>query len=347
MLKNCFKMIACLFIIVTFFTFSPPFSQAESISKDDAMAMALSKLEGTPSELQLANISTQPQAAVGQLAEDTEFRHRLKEVITVEKEAVMGLAMDAYSRLSPARSLKTEDGKISILDNSTELSYAFKAFDKLPVELSLDTQYIALNDKEGMPVSLPAKLTGMGFGVEATLPFFNIDKTYFRVKLKPTFNSDDWNVNTATFRLPAQAFLIYQPNEKLTLIGGAAIYPGMSHPVLPILGMIYKPNEKLTFNLVPSRPTISYAFTDKFSGFLEGGVSLGEYRVNRDGFKSAMLTYQELHTGLGLKLQMSKYIGASLSAGRMFNRYLQYDDSRGKVGIKNGYYSEFRMEMDL
>jgi len=337
----------CLFITITFFTIFSPLSQAESISKDDAMAMALSKLEGKSQELQLADTSSQPQTVMNESAEDGEFRHRLKEIITVDKEEAMGLAMDSYARFSPARSLKTEDGKISIIDTSTELSYAFKAFDKLPIELTLDTQYIALNDKEGMPVSLPAKLTGMGFGVDATFPFLNIDKTYFRVKLEPIFNSDDWNVNSATFRLPMQSFLIYQPNDKLTLIAGVAVTPGTQRPIFPIAGLIYKPNDRLIFNLIPSRPTISYAFTDQLSGFLEGSMSFGEYRVNRDGFKSAILSYHELHTGLGLKLKVNKYIGASLSVGRMFNRYLEYNDSMGKVGIKNGYYSEFRMAMDL
>jgi len=356
MLRSCAKLGFCLFFSFVFFSIFSPVLKAELISKDDIMAMTLTKLEDSPQAMQLAQNTAQPQEGLAQPSQETaepapgdiDYRHRLKELVTLEEEEGVGLAIDSYVRYMPSRSLYTQDGKISIVDSATEVSYDFKLMNKLPIELSIDTQYISLNDKESMPISLPAKLTGMGFGVQATLPFFNVDKTYFRMKVEPTYNSDDWNVNNGTFRLPGQAFLIYQPNEKWTLVGGIAVYPhSPGNSILPIAGFIYKPNDKLLFNIIPTRPTISYAFTDRITGFLEGGMSSPDFRVNLDGYKGAILTYNEMHAGAGLKINLTKNIDASLSAGRMFNRYLEYADSLGKIDIKNDYYSEFRVEASL
>lgn len=271
------------------------------------------------------------------------FRQKLKEIIT-EEEVVH--EMDSYVRYMPSRSLKDQPGEVSIIDSESEYSYAFKAFGKLPIELSVNSEYVDIGASDAVPVSLPAHLTGVGFGAQATTPFF-FDKTYLRLKIMPSFYSQNWNFKSSSFRIPAQLFLIYQPNEKWTFIAGVAAYPGFETPILPIGGFIYKANDKLTFNIIPARPTISYSINDRITVFAEGGFSGGEYRVTKDGYKGAVLSYNEIHCGGGVEFTLNKYIDLSISSGYMFNRYLKYRDSLGKVNLKNDLYSELRVEVGI
>ncbi|MBI5145129.1 MAG: hypothetical protein HZA27_02975 [Candidatus Omnitrophica bacterium] len=250
--------------------------------------------------------------------------------------------LDTYVRYMPSRSARAQTGDVAITESQTEYAVEFKAWGKLPLELSLANQYIGI--AEDTAVGLPAQLTALNLGLQATLPFFKVDKTYLRFKLIPSFYADTWSFHTSSFRLPAQVFLIYQPQEKFTFIAGVAVYPEFESEVLPILGMIYKPNDKLTFNLVPKRPNISYALNERLTLFAEGGISFGEFEVTKDNLKSANLIYKENRLGTGMKLKLNKYMEASVSCGGVFNRYLKYKDSLGKVGIKDGFYSELRIE---
>jgi hypothetical protein len=123
--------------------------------------------------------------------------------------------------------------------------------------------------------------------------------------------------------------------------------PGYEEQLAPIAGVIYKPNDKLTFNLVPTRPTITYALNDKVTLFGEGGLSGGEFKITKDDLKGLTLAYNEIHMGGGIQYKINKFIQSSLSVGGMFDRSLKYRDSLGKVTIKDGLYTEFRVEINM
>lgn len=254
-------------------------------------------------------------------------------------------SVDTYVRFIPSRSVDAMSGEIEIIEAESEYSYELKAFDKLPVKLSLESQYISIEDT--VAVEFPAHLVGLSFDVETTLPFFNFKETYFRLGLSPSFYGDDWDFKASGFRIPSRYFLIYQPNAKWTFIGGLAVYPDFESEVWPILGFIYKPNDKLTFNLVPERPNITYALNDKVSLFAEGGISNSEFEVGRDGSKNVVLRYKETRLATGVEFKLNKFITSYLSAGAAFNRSLKYRDNIGKVNIKDGFYSEFRIKIEL
>lgn len=252
--------------------------------------------------------------------------------------------IDSYVRYMPSRHLDGASGKVAIIESGAEYGYEFKAFDKLPVKLSIDSNYIGIKKTEDT-LELPAHLVGVSFDAETTLPFFNFNKTYLRIGISPSFLGDDWDLDSSDFRIPSRYFLIYQPNEKWTFLSGIAYYPDFTYNFLPILGFIYKPNDKLTFNITPKRPNITYAFNNRISLFGEGGTSFDEFTVTRDNIKNISLLYRETHLGAGIKIKLNRYIQASLSGGGVFNRYLQYADSQGKVDIKNGAYTELRVEI--
>lgn len=277
-----------------------------------------------------------------------EYRQKLSSDIVVveQQEEEFQNEADSYVRFIPGRSLASQPGKISVIESAAEYNYNFKLFDQLPIQLGVGAGNVNINTDDAVLVSLPTQLTGVTFGAETTLPCFKLDKTYLRFGIMPSFYSDNWNFKANSFNLSSIAMIIYQPNKVLTLVAGVASFPGFENPILPILGLIYKPNDKLTFNLIPDRPNISYCLTDRFNVFIEGNISGGEYKVTKDGLKAA-LSYNEIHTGCGAKFKINKYIDASLSTGRLFNHYLKYRDSLGKVNIKNGLYSEFRLEMRI
>lgn len=252
---------------------------------------------------------------------------------------------DSYIRYLPHSSLKAQPGKISIIESGLECGYTFKIWDRLPIGISLDTQCFDLSETAAL--TLPSSLTGVNMGIETTLPFFQCDKTYLRLKVMPSFYSDDWNVHSSGFRLPVYSFLIYQPDEKVTFLSGVAVYPDFEDTVLPIIGFIYKPNKKLVFNIVPDGPNISYLFNDRVTLFTEGGISDEEFEVDKDNFKNAVLNYKEAHLGCGVKVKVNEYLSSVFSSGYMFKRQLKYRDSLGKLNIKDNCYYEVRGEIKL
>lgn len=253
---------------------------------------------------------------------------------------------DSYFRYIPSRSAKTISGEVEIIESESEYSYEFKTFDKLPLKFSLTTQYIGIEN--ATEVELPAHLTGLTTDIETTLPFFNFDKTFFRLGLSPSFYADDWDFQTSNFRIPMHYVLIHQPNDRWTFIIGVAIYPDFEKEVFPVMGFIYQPNDKLIFNLVPKRPNISYLVNERLTWFTEGGSFVNsEFEVTKDNLKNVVLAYKELRIGSGIKYKFNKFLQTSLSAGAIFNRSLKYRDSLGKVNIKDGFYTEFRVEMQM
>jgi len=168
----------------------------------------------------------------------------------IEKDAkeISYCEMDTSVKYEPSRGVKTVPGKVEIIKSSYICRYGFKAFDKLSVELSLNTGYIGIENTVAS-VELPARLISLSTGIETTLPFFNFNNTYFRLGVEPSFYSDSWNFPASSFRIPSYYLLIYQPNPKWTFLYGAAVYPDFVDSVLPVLGFIYKPNDKLTFNI--------------------------------------------------------------------------------------------------
>ena len=173
------KIGAVLFLAFVGFIFfaSLPVALAEkptniSDAKDKAMAIALSE--------------DKEESA-------TKFRKKEEMIITEEKEEPAQL-IDTYVRHMPSRKVDAQPGKVKITDTDFEYSYAFKAFGKLPVEFSLNHEYISIDNTTS--VKLPAHLVGMSMGIETTLPFFNFDKTYLRMDVNPSFFSDDWVFHT-------------------------------------------------------------------------------------------------------------------------------------------------------
>lgn len=270
----------------------------------------------------------------------------LSVLLFFQKPIIAETQIDSYFRYMPSRSVDAQSGKVEILEGDTEYSYEFKAFDKLPLKLSLDNKYIGIENTTS--VKLPAHLVGLTTDIETTFPFFNVDKTYLCLGMSPSFYGDDWSFRSSGFRLPSRAYLIHQPTDKWTFLAGVAFYPDFENEVLPILGFIYKPNDKLTFKITPKRPNINYILNDKITLFAEGGSTFGEFEVNKDNLKNVVLRYRETHLGAGIKYKVNKFIESSLSCGGIFGRSLKYrDDSLGKVDIKNGVYTELRLEIKI
>jgi len=296
-----------------------------------------------------ARVEAKDAAMQEALSEDSpaisKYRQELRKTIVV-KEEYFPQELDSYVRYIGTRGAGSQSGKVGIVDSSAEYSYEIKAFGKVPVQFAIASRYIDIDNTTA--VKLPAHLTSAGFGVETTLPFFNFDKTYLTIGVAPSFFSDNWNFRTASFSLIQRYFLIYQPNEKWVFVCGVDYYPRFREPVSPILGFIYKPNDRLAFSLVPGTPEISYLLNDKLTVFIQGDSSNNEYRVTKDNLKNVVLNYNETHLGTGLRYKWNKHVTGSLVVGGVFNRSIEYrQDSLGKVVIKDGFYTEFRLVMAM
>ena len=252
---------------------------------------------------------------------------------------------DSYMRYMPSRNVEAMSGEVELIASYAEYSYEFKAFDKLPVKISVENEYIGIEDS--VSIDLPAHLVGSGTDIETTLPFFNFNETYLRLGINPSFYADDWDARSSAFRIPMRYFLIHRPNDKWTFVAGVAVYPDFEDEVWPLLGFIYKPNDRLTFHLVPDRPNITYILNDSLALFTEGEITSAEFEVTRNNVKDVVLHYKEARLTGGIKYKLNPHIQTSVTAGGVFNRLLKYRDDLGKVNIKNGLYSEFRIEAEL
>lgn len=276
------------------------------------------------------------------------YKQRLREIISEKEpeELELGWESDTYYRYMAASDAYDMDGSVKVMDTATELTYEFKAFDKLPIQFGLGTRYIGLNNSTA--VELPSHLTAFESGIEVTLPFFNLDKKYLRLGVYPSFFDDGWNFHSSSFRMPVHIFMIGQPNDQLTYIFGVAVRPGFEDECVPIAGFIYKYDDRLTFNIVPPGPNITYQVNDKLSFLLEGDFSGAEFEVQKDDMPNEILNYNEIHAGVGVGYSPNKYIDTYLSCGYMFNRNLKYrQDYLGKVNIKSGLYTEFRIDIKI
>jgi len=275
---------------------------------------------------------------------DPGYRQELGHVVAIKQDD-SPWELDSYVRYMPSRGAHAQSGRVAVTDSASELSYDMKVFGELPVELAIGSRYIGINNTTS--VTLPAKLTQISFGAETTFPFF-FDKTYFTVGLAPSFYSDNWSINPSSFRIPQRYFLIYQANQKLVFICGVGVFPDFDDVVEPILGFIYQPNDRLTFNITPSKPEITYDLNDKLTLLLEADMSSNEFEVDKDNLKNVVLEYNEMHLGTGFKYQVNKNIQSSVSGGYIFNRSIKYrDDDLGKLSIKDGLYTEFRVDISI
>lgn len=262
-----------------------------------------------------------------------------------EEAALASFAFVSHIRQMPSRSVKAMPGEVGLVDSSLECSFEHKVSGRLPVVFTLQTQYVGIDDTVS-GVDLPSHLVGISTDIETTFPFLGIEKTYLRLGLSPSFYSDDWDFESSALRIPSRLFLIHLPNERWTLLAGVGIWPDYETEAFPILGFIYKPNDRLTFNIVPKRPTVSYLLNERATLFAEGGSSLNsEFEVERSGSENLVLQYNQTRLGGGLRLRPLAGLSFSASAGGVFNRSLKYRDGTGKVVLKDGWYSEFRIEM--
>lgn len=254
--------------------------------------------------------------------------------------------MDSRDVYIPSRSLADQPGKISIVESYSEFSHEFKIFDKLPLTLSLENEYIGIGNS-GSALKFPAHLTGLGMGVETVMPFFNVNNTYFRLKVIPSFYTDNWSFYSSAFRVATESCFIYKASDKLILMLGVAVYPNYESPVWPIVGLIYNPNDKLSFDLNSDEPNISYKINKILTLFVGGGFNYDEFDVRKNGSKGIILRDQEAYAGGGIKIKLAKFIEASVSGGSIINQYLKYKDGAGKVDIKNGPYVAVKVQIDL
>ncbi|MFC1674472.1 hypothetical protein ACFL1K_01065 [Candidatus Omnitrophota bacterium] len=261
------------------------------------------------------------------------------------EEAPYGHEFDTYIRYMPGSEAEAMPGEVEIIEAGIEYSYAFKAWDKLPVKFSLENQYISIDENVG--VQLPSHLFGLSIDIETTVPFFSFEDTYWRFGLKPSFYDDDAEFESSAFRIPFRTFIIHRPNDKLTLIAGVAVYPDFESQVVPIVGLIYKPSEALTFNLVPKKPNITYQLNERMSIFAEGSMWGKEFEVDKGNLENVVLKVKGMRLAGGIRYKFNEYIRSSISVGGAFNRTLKYRDSLGKVNLEDGLFTELRVKIRL
>ena len=325
------KKILVNFLFILFFTCPISFAEVEIIPVQADKISASTSAEAID-QLQKTTLNPKEEKVVPISPEE--------KTITGKHEA------ESYYTYMPSSKSKSDNGSISLVESGFDYSYEFKLFEQLPITLSLGSEYIGIDDNESL--DLPSHLTGLTTGLEFILPLFGLDKTYISTGVEPSFYTDDWGLHTSAFRMPVNSFVIYNPNDKLTLICGLAVFPDFKEKIFPIFGFVYKPNEKIIFNITSENPSIAYSPNEKFTFFGEIRTPLGsEFEVKRQGRDGVVLMYNDTRLGVGTVYNFNKSVSFSVSLGGTFGRYFQYRDEDGKVSLKNGLYSKFSIDAQI
>jgi len=264
----------------------------------------------------------------------------------VSEEIEPGQNIDMYGRYFPTVDAQSRSGEIGIVESRAQYVNKIKLFDKLPLKFIVSDRYMGIENSTS--VYLPAHLFGVSAGIEATFPFFNMDNSYFRVGVYPSFYGDKYDFDSSSFRIPSNFMAIFIPNDRWTFVVGVAVTPDFETEAFPILGFIYTPNDKLSFNLLPLRPNVSYKINDNLTTFIEGGFSGLEFEVDKPEQENAVLRYKEMHLGAGITYKFNKYIQATFAGGGVFDRVIKYKNvNLGKVSVENGAYSELRVNINF
>ncbi|MDZ4242456.1 MAG: hypothetical protein U1D99_06505, partial [Candidatus Omnitrophota bacterium] len=161
----------------------------------------------------------------------------------------------------------------------------------------------------------------------------------------PTMNTDGWDWEDSALRMPFRSYVIYKPSETFLFVAGVLVRIDYDEEVLPIIGFIYKPNDRLTFNFASDDPHVSYRINEKLTAFWELGFTYDEYEVTRQGKKGVILKYRETSTGAGLRYAVADVVDASLSAGGVFNRKLEYRDGTSWIEPEATPYARAKIDV--
>jgi len=245
--------------------------------------------------------------------------------------------VSVYTKYMPYSPADSQPGKVGILQTGGEFSHEFKILEKLPLTVSLSSDYMNIDKTVELP--LPVSLLDLAVDIEAKVPALCFDDMYLSLGVTPSFACDQYSVGADSFLMPARALLIYILNDQLVIAGGAQFFSDFDNSVLPIGGIVYKPDDRWTLNLTTDNPYISYGITKYLEVFAEGDYSIyDQYKVRKGGDDNVLLEYRDISLGGGLRLKPGRYMTASISLGGVFCRGFKYPDASGKVDIDKGYY---------
>lgn len=258
-----------------------------------------------------------------------------------EEALDLGFKTEAWTRIVPSAKVKADTGKVSLIDADNEFAYGFRTPQGIPMHIYFEQRYVGI--KEDVRVDLPAYLTQLTLGADATLPLF-WENTYVRLRVNPSYFADNWELHSSAFRMPFQVIGIYKPDDDTIYFAGVAVYPDYRKQVLPVAGFI---KNKWRLNLTPDRPSLTYAVNKTFSLRLEGGGTWDEFEIEKNSASGRVLRYKEMHAGLGITYKPANWIEISALGGEMFDKSLKYRDGNGKVAIKDSAFSEIRVMLKL
>lgn len=263
--------------------------------------------------------------------------------VSAQEEQEEAFNVKVISRYIPESDVNAMSGDIQITDSRLNFSYGKTLQNLLPLTFSFNTRHIDIN--ENLSEELPSHLEGrqFGFGTKFPMPFVDSDVYFVGVDVYPSLYTDDWEWEDSAFRMPFRTYGIYKPHDNFVLVAGVTVRIDYDNEVLPLVGVIYKPNDRLTFNLASDEPKISYQLSDSLTAFAEMDYVLDEYEVTRNSQKGVVLKYRELSTGAGLQYTPNRTLEASLSAGGVLNRRLEYRDGVGKIEPDAAPYVKARL----
>lgn len=156
----------------------------------------------------------------------------------------------------------------------------------------------------------------------------------FQTILSPGLYSDLKDIDDGDFNLPGVALFFWQLQERLQLIGGAAVNLRRDVPVIPALGARWGFADRWTLLAVYPTPRVEYAASDSVTVFAGAELIRTAYRVAEDfgdrfgrpELNDEDLSYNEWRVGAGLRWRIAPAFTVSLDGGWMGDREFNFDE---------------------
>ena len=130
-------------------------------------------------------------------------------------------------------------------------------------------------------------------------------------------------------RYPSHAVGFVLLTDTAVLVLGADYLDRRDIQLLPVCGLILQPNPRLRFELVFPRPRVDIRLSDERSLFFAGELGGGTWAVERDSWTNDLVTYRDLHIGVGLESRNDEGQRSAIEVAFLFDRQLEFTSGFG------------------
>lgn len=200
--------------------------------------------------------------------------------------------------------------------------------------------------KRAMPLRSQLERVSVDLGVNYRLS----EKLTLFGEVTPFIASDFVDISSDDLGIGGAVGFRYAPHgdDRLFFIVGISASSNSYTPISPVGGVHWEPNDLFTVNLIFPKPEFDLHLTSQITLFANAELYGGSFRVGKNvgtnigepRYNNAMLDYQEVRVGGGLRFQLLKNLSLEAEGGSTVYRRFNYFRFGQHTNPKNAPFIE-------